>query len=553
MNMNTHLLVQRLKDEDQDHEFYPTTNEIIDRLCKDLLRSGGVDYTRRGAASLLDVGAGNGKVLMAVRKKMAEGRNSVNIKMYAIEKSLILCQQLPQEVFIIGTEFAEQELLSKSVDVTFCNPPYSQFEGWAEKIIRQSASKLVYLVLPKRWAISKNIAAALKYRQARSKVIGSFDFEDAEDRKARAVVDLIRVELNVKSDDAFERFFDAEFSNLKERFEQSRSRPAGEEQKKDPRFTDLVAGGNFIEALVSLYNAQMDRVKKNYTAIASLDVDLLRECEVSPDRILGFLKNKLAGLKQLYWQELFSRMHEITNRLTSKKRKELLGTLDDNGHVDFTVSNIHAVVLWILRTANGYINTQLMEVFDEMLEQANVKNYKSNQKPFVYNHWRYEQERPTHIMLEYRIVLQHSGGIRVEAWSSDPCRGLEERAGEHIQDLLTVAYNLGFDCNTVDNRLLNLRGWEAGAAETFYFKENGVEKDLLEVRAFKNGNMHIRLNQQFALALNVENGRLRGWIHTKAEAVAETGDAAAGSFFQSHIQLAQSSLPMLCANNQQAA
>ena len=217
------------------------------------------------------------------------------------------------------------------------------------------------------------------------------------------------------------------------------------------------------------------------------------------------------------------------------------------------MSNIHAVVLWILRTANEYINVQLMEVFDEMISHANVKNYKSNQRQFVYNRWRYEQEKPSHIMLEYRIVLQHSGGIRVEAWSSDPCRGLEERARDHVQDMLTVAYNLGFACNTVDNRLLNSRDWKAGAAETFCFNDNGVQKELLEVRAFKNGNMHIRLNQKFALALNVENGRLRGWIHSAAEAVAETGDTGAAEFFESHIQLAQTSLPMLCMVNQQAA
>lgn len=40
----------------------------------------------------------------------------------------------------------------------------------------------------------------------------------------------------------------------------------------------------------------------------------------------------------------------------------------------------------------------------------------------------------------------------------------------------------------------------------------------MEIRAFLNGNLHIKFNQQFMLALNVEVGRLLGWSHTAQEA-----------------------------------
>jgi hypothetical protein len=70
---------------------------------------------------------------------------------------------------------------------------------------------------------------------------------------------------------------------------------------------------------------------------------------------------------------------------------------------------------------------------------------------------------------------------------------------------------------------------------------------LFEVRAFLNGNMHIRLNQKFALALNVEHGRLKGWIKTAAEAVEELGDVGAAERFNSCFRLGSGNLPLMIA------
>ena len=43
----------------------------------------------------------------------------------------------------------------------------------------------------------------------------------------------------------------------------------------------------------------------------------------------------------------------------------------------------------------------------------------------------------------------------------------------------------------------------------------------MSVRCYKNGNVHIKLNQNFALALNVEMGRLMGWVKNVNEASEE--------------------------------
>jgi len=63
-------LISELKKENEDFEFYPTTDEIIFALIKNIK---GLEYSKKGYYSkrfdfnsFLDIGAGNGKVLKAI-------------------------------------------------------------------------------------------------------------------------------------------------------------------------------------------------------------------------------------------------------------------------------------------------------------------------------------------------------------------------------------------------------------------------------------------------------------------------------------------------------
>ena len=538
-------LITQLKADGEDFEFYPTTDEIINALLSDVAEmrvSNGYERDR-SISSVLDIGAGHGKVLRAFRDR-ADCQD-----LYAIEKSALLRDRIDKEVFVVGTDFHEQSLVSKHADVTFCNPPYSEFEAWSVKIVRESASPLVYLVIPTRWASSAPIADAIAYREAKWAVVGSFDFLNAEDREARAKVHLIRIELSNRRDDAFDRFFDEQFAGLKAKFgkdEKARDKDSLREAPKNPKMTALVAGVNYPDMLVALYNEEMDHIQKNYALVAGLDADLLRELNVYPAQILGGLKARLAGLRSTYWQELFGHMKSVTNRLTANKRRIMLERLHGAGHVDFTVDNIHAVLVWVMKNANNYIDEQLLETFDEMVNKANVVNYKSNTRAFVYDRWRYNEEKPTHIALEYRLVLGSLGGI---AKDYNGRFRLDESAANFLGDLLTVAHGLGFFGDTTDGRIsyLGREGWEPGSREDFYCIVDGRREVLFEVRAHLNRNVHIRLNQRFAMALNVEVGRLRGWVKSGAEAAEELGDPEAAKFFGTNLQLGGSTSLLLAA------
>lgn len=567
-----HSLISELQAAGQDFEFYPTTEEILKALVRDLKRWTDKNY-RRDLNSVLDIGAGNGKAL-AYLKRAGCGFQ----ELFAIEKSAILTNELDPEILVIGTEFREQSLISKQVGIIFCNPPYSEFEEWTVKIIREGAAALIYLVIPERWEDKTTIKDALKFRGAKCKVVGDFDFLASEDRAARAKVQLLRVELAEEKEDAFDRFFEEQFAPLVEKFKVTKDLPSCgkcggivdkdgycescHEYEGKPKggrkrpFHGLIPGAGYPAALSGLYNVEMANVQKNYQLVGELDVELLREFEISPPKILKLLKQRLSGLRMEYWQELFGRMSPITDRLTSQSRRNLLDTLNRHTQVDFTESNILAVIVWALKNANRYINSQLLSTYELMVEKCNVENYKSNQRVFVDRGWRYEKESKenSHYKLDYRIVMHRAGGLGTGSYSHNHQNGLEERAWHFMRDLHTIASNLGFSARPPFDLQYNGPDWRSNESHTFYWhNREGARRELFEAKAFKNGNLHLRLAKEFILALNVEHGRLKGWLDSPETAAEELKDADAPKYFRSNHQLLSGSPTLHLGNGKEAA
>lgn len=543
----------------EDFEWYPTTSEIIRDVCKAIPQYVGGSYERRYSASrevgcILDVGAGDGKVLEAIKRDI-EGKGR-SVSLYAIEKSAVLIQRLDPSVYIIGTEFEAQSLYSKKMDVIFSNPPYSQFQEWSAKIIRESAAPLVLLVIPERWKDSEIIKAALDARGCKTtKILGSYDFASAEDRQARCKVNLVSVSLPSDPDSAFEAFFNETFGEFVSKHEEHERRKAEEakaareaaESQGKPGylaggrrrpFQSLVVGENYPAALCNLYSEELANIQRNYEAISKLDPELLREFEVYPKKIMELLKKRTEELRKEYWLELFSKLKPITNRLTAASRKSLLETLNARADVDFTEGNIHAVLVWAIKNANTFIDRQLLAVYENMIDKANVTNYKSNARVFVERSWRYEEESKvnSHYALDLRIVCGRVGGIDTASYSHHCWRdtGLTEDGGNFLADLITIANNLGFACSDSPRE----HKWTSGLSVTFrYTTTKGVRKDLFKVRAFYNRNIHIKFAKEFILALNVEHGRLKGWLRDAREAAVELKDPAAAACFKSTFQI----------------
>ncbi len=528
--MKTSVLLREVR-EFGDFEWYPTTEEII-QVVKSRLKDS--------YSSVLDVGAGDGRVLMAM----------TNGDKYAIEKSKPLIAALPASVFIIGTEFHEQTLLDKRVDYIFSNPPYSEYEVWAEKIILEAQAEYVYLVLPQRWNKSAKMNDAINARKAHCEVIYSSDFLSA-DRQARVNVDVLEIcfhnhiEVRGKSLDCGQTVdpFTLWFSKS---FPIDTSEPTLE-PLKDRVGNMLVAGNDLVSTLEQLYLRDFDKLINAYLAVSNIDGSILKELDVNQDSLCGGLRKKAAGLKDKYWKLLFDNLDKVTDRLTESSRSILFKVLTKNTHVDFTKGNAYAVLEWVIKNANQYYDQQVIDTYTCMIEKANVVNYSSNKRTFGDEEWRYwrQPDNLSHVKLELRIVLERVGGLDT-GWSWREGK-LTERAQSFVNDLCTVAYNLGYD-NTGYERAESF-SWESGKANEFHFFNH--DKNTLEVafviKAFKNGNLHIKFNQSLICKLNVEFGRLKGWIKSKEQAADELdiSEQDATKFFCSNFNLTSDTLQLL--------
>jgi hypothetical protein len=192
--MNTRNIVQSLKQACQDFEWYPTTDSQIKIVIDDIMKiKESFEFTSSYSDSvkLLDIGAGDGRVLQALKAAFDENKDSIDL--FAIEKASIHTASYAKKgITLLGTEFNETNFISKKCHICFVNPPYSSFSLWLQTIIEQLHFGVLYSVIPDRWVNDPAIKSAMQVRGLKFfEVLAESDFLDA-DRAARAKVNIVR-------------------------------------------------------------------------------------------------------------------------------------------------------------------------------------------------------------------------------------------------------------------------------------------------------------------------------------------------------------------------
>jgi hypothetical protein len=532
----TAAVVRELQSADEDWEWYPTTSAMLDVIREDLRLEYGDRHCDDGgypSVDILDVGAGDGRALMALA---GHGRK------LSIEKASTLVRLQPDEVIPVGWDFHRSTLIDKACEVVVTNPPYAEFSVWAERIIREANAAFVYLILPVRWKDQPGIQRALERRQATTSVLLTSDFINAE-RAARCRIDIVKVALAGRSGagryrrrgeqcavDPFVLWFEQTFPKPEAKDDEAAGEATDGASRLHERVShEMVQGRSLIEALCRLHDKELADLAGNYRAATELDPALMKEIGITHEKLLASLKERIGGLKHSYWQELFANYESITANLTTKSRDTMLRALHANTAVEFSEDNAVAITMWVLKNANTFVDRQLIEVCERMISRANIHLYKSNTRVYGnddwrYNRWRHSEDRPApeKVALDYRIVLEDMGGICTSEWTWERTKnaGLETHAAEFLQDILAVASTLGWSVASGRHGVTSGRNWASNQLETFYVTSG---RKLMDVRAFKNGNLHVRFHQDFIRKLNVEFGRLKGWLKSTQDAVDELG------------------------------
>jgi hypothetical protein len=663
-------IVNTLKEAGQDYEFYPTTTEIIVALywqLKSHKKNAFYDKNKIKEASsasmlfeyesqsinLMDIGAGDCKVYRTLKKISDENfiheesittndkeiylsdyerrANCLSIdKYYVMEKSQILLDRMIPEAIVVGTALEDQVLLDKSVDVIYMNPPYSRYAEFSTKVIREANASFIYLLIPKRWGSNRNIAQAIKERQATVKVVGDFDFLNAEDRKARAKVSLIEIDLRGKakrarkktkghyrgmektyeppSVDPFTMWFNDHFFTEADKAEASKLDEALRSSERNETIKQELVAGNLIPALVQLYDKELAHLINTYRSVAQLDPVIMRELDIKIESVKEALKLRIQGLKTLYWAEIFKNLDSIKSRLTSVTRERLQRNLTSNTNIDFTERNIRSVVIQIIKLANQYYDSQVLEIFDRFTgDGESIHLYKSNRHWAKGDSWRFAQrlkESGQKYALDYRIVMHNY----LDDW--------EQRSGNmtHTQitaigDIIVVAKNFGYhidpisspmplkekntiyfksnpkrilkkgtktNCGKIDKVYIHTskpnsngeRIMESNGRIYVYDKDHKDEDQVqyeidgqylnysipkvpddvfMEVRGHFNGNTHYKLNQRFLRQLNLVVGQLRHWVKDPKHASEEFDIPLeeAQEYWNSNFMLLPENLPAL--------
>ena len=519
-------LISEIKENHEDFEWYPTTSEIVKAFAAFLKTKKKIRENFGFCGSILDIGCGNGGFF----QKLCSDSLFKNVKKYGIEKSMLLSEQLPDDVVLLGTDFNQQTLLDKKVDVIFCNPPYSEYEEWAEKIILQGNTPLIALVIPARWTNNERIKYALERRNMRAEVVGTYDFSNAE-RKARAKVDLVivsakkseRYDADLKINDPFDVWFDDTFEINAEK---DKYKTKYDSDIKAEIKNELSVKGDTAEMLVQFYNRDMEKLYNNYRKLEEIDADLFNELKVNVPMLKESLKKRLQGLKHIYWDLLFRKYDKITSSLTSTGRRKVIDRLNNNTAIDFTLENIFQLTLWIIKHSNTLFDEQISEYFYSLCNTENIHRYKSN-KRWSDDDWRYLKENLTeyghikqekvrqlkNIVLDYRIIVTAYSNFDI-SW----CCRLSESCIDFLSDTIIIGKNLGFDVDFVfPDRYadIDIDDWRNFDIKT---KDGKV---FANVKLYKNGNRHVKFCKEFMQKLNVEMARINGWVQDKSEAVRE--------------------------------
>jgi hypothetical protein len=277
--------------------------------------------------------------------------------------------------------------------------------------------------------------------------------------------------------------------------------------------------------LIRSHDSRIVELQQNYFDVCKIPRGLLEEFGITKDSLCESLRQKLATTKAHYWKCLFQELASVRERLTYKSSEKMREQLAKETGIEFTRDNVYAVIAWVVKNAYAYFDEQLVATYENLVEHANVENYKSNKRIFQKDRFGYravcdKDSDVSHYRLKvgHRMVLERVGGLSPKHYSFDK-GDLSHAGAEFISDLLTVANNLGFISHQEGP---GMGDWADSQPRVYTFKRGkGKPESLFRIRTFQNSNIHIQLHPDFVNALNIQHGKLKGWLRNDTQASEE--------------------------------
>ena len=537
--VSTSKKIAILKNANEDFEWYPTTDEIMAAMKKDIWdyfkkhersyrheKEDGIkidtSYTQAFSKgkktvkleinSFLDIGSGDGRVL-----DLFEADHK-----YGIEIARAQADDLIRKgVFIIGRNFWDVTLIDQYYSLIFSNPPFSDFERWVSKILYESNFCVLYLVMPVRWKNDKVIMRELeRYEHT---IVGEYDFSKA-DREARGKVNLVRVNAKwVKQkgeyhyqeniENAFERWVKdniGEFSINSDDEDEDGSLSKWREEERQT----LTLKQTPIEQLVTDYQNEKDNLVATFLAVGKLDPEIIKLMGQDKKSMLEIIRKSISSLKSKYWRAAFDKLEPVKKRMTRETKERIFENIREFKTLDFNSDNIYSVVIWIIDNCNIGILDQIGQVFDALTHKDFIEEYKSNRHwtkgtwRHTQSDWKYENlPARWKLGLDYRIVVST---YSYSHYSYKPDYTI-------VDDFIVICSNLGFPINPDDEPDYT----EHSTEQKFHTTDGELAFTMRYYTG--NKNAHLKINKKLLMKFNIEVAKIRKWMSDPDDVVEEYG------------------------------
>ena len=140
---------------------------------------------------------------------------------------------------------------------------------------------------------------------------------------------------------------------------------------------------------------------------------------------------------------------------------------------DFNLENIYSIIIWAIKNANQYIDNQLVDLFYELTSEKNIKNYKSNQKTWENQDWRWNNMKSKLVNDALSMALFQRKPKKGLIWYSD--RG-SQYASESHRTILK-------DHGIIQSMSRKGNCWDNAVAESFF---HTLKTELTNHHQFEN-------------------------------------------------------------------
>lgn len=493
-------------------DLYPTPEWLVKKMLNK------VDFRNQKIKNILEPSAGLGNIIDMINSDINRN-SSYNICAIELDNK---CRNvlLSKNVKVIDSDFLAYNGLEQ-FDLIIANFPFSDGDKHLHKALDVLFSgQIVCLInaetIKNPYSNSrKDLVSKLNKLDAKIEYIQNA-FSDA-DRRTNVETALIYIsKIRDVETELFNNIESSEdsFDELKESFEVATKDNIGNIVKRYNQDKETVT--NQIMDFYKNYK----KVSK-YLTLAVIGEDIQRHSQNVKEEagdLTNIMKNKLnhfiAKLKRDYWLEAMQ-LKEISEKLTSKKKKELSSELNKYCNMDFTENNIKIFISNLMANYPKMIEEAIDDMFDKFTQYAfrdgRNTNNEYSKNIYMFNGWKTN----TAFKVNKKVILP---------FNADYGNRLYHEKQDFLDDI-DMVFNY-FDNNNLQNVMLegtDKTGYKQNYSTqrtgeiVHYNLQEGITKNIktryFTITFYLKGTVHLVFNDlEMLRRFNIYVGKKRNYL-----------------------------------------